>query len=360
AGTFTYDPTAATSFETMTNGSSIADTFTYTVTDNHGVSALATGSVVVTITDSGPISSAAGSTTEDLVTATVTATTSVDGGDTLDSVNKTTGYVLSSATSTLGASVSYNVGAGTFTYDPTAATSFETMTNGSSIADTFTYTVTDNHGVSALATGSVVVTITDSGPISSAAGSTTEDLVTATVTATTSVDGGDTLDSVNKTTGYVLSSATSTLGASVSYNVGAGTFTYDPTAATSFETMTNGSSIADTFTYTVTDNHGVSALATGSVVVTITDSGPVSRAAGSTNEDATTTVTATTSVDGGDTLDSVNKTTGYVLSSATSTLGASVSYNVGAGTFTYDPTAATSFETMTNGSSIADPFTYTV
>ena len=44
---------------------------------------------------------------------------------------------------------------------------------------------------------------------------------------------------------------------------------------TFFETLGNGTSATDTFTYTVTDNHGVCAIATGTVVVSITDSGPV-------------------------------------------------------------------------------------
>src|SRR5260370_595966 len=71
-----------------------------------------------------------------------------------------------------------------------------------------------------------------------------------------------------------------------------GTFSYNPTASTVFETMANGTSTTDTFTYTVTDNHGVTASATASVVVTITDAGPVAgSASGSTNEDASTTVT---------------------------------------------------------------------
>ena len=137
----------------------------------------------------------------------------------------------------------------------------------------------------------MVVSITDSGPVSSASGHTNEDASTL-VTATTTVDGGDSGDSVNLATGYVLSSSTSTHGASVSYNNN-GTFTYNPSGAASSRRSGNGTPATDTFTYTVTDNHGVSAIATGTVVVSITDSGPVSSASGATNEDASTLVTAT-------------------------------------------------------------------
>src|SRR5260370_37264562 len=62
---------------------------------------------------------------------------------------------------------------------------------------------------------------------------------------------------------------------------------------------------AHPFSYTVTDNHGVTASATASVVVTITDAGPVAgSASGSSNEDPSTTLTVG-GAHAGDSLDSI-------------------------------------------------------
>ena len=45
---FTYDPTTSTSFETLPVSATLTDSFTYTVTDNRGVSSTATASVLMT------------------------------------------------------------------------------------------------------------------------------------------------------------------------------------------------------------------------------------------------------------------------------------------------------------------------
>src|SRR5438309_1475374 len=90
----------------------------------------------------------------------------------------------------------------------------------------------------------------------------------------------------------------------ISYN-GDGTFTYDPTAASYFETQPVGSS-TDTFTYTVTDNHGVTASATATVTVNITDRSEERRVGkdATTDEDPNPSDNTTPSVeDGGDAVD---------------------------------------------------------
>ena len=57
-------------------------------------------------------------------------------------------------------------------------------------------------------------------------------------------------------------------------NASTGTFTYDPTNVAAFETIQVGTTAIDTFTYTVTDNHGASSTATVTVDVSVTDSRP--------------------------------------------------------------------------------------
>ena len=46
-------------------------------------------------------------------------------------------------------------------------------------------------------------------------------------------------------------------GAVVSYNASTGAFTYDPTNGPPSRPCQVGTTATDTFTYTVTDNHGV-------------------------------------------------------------------------------------------------------
>src|SRR4029077_5952585 len=118
---------------------------------------------------------------------------------------------------------------------------------------------------------------------SAVSGSTNEDLAIDIAPIAAAEDAGDSI------TSYAVG-ATSAHGASLS--VVAGKLHYNPNGAAFFETLANGASATDTFTYTVTDNHGVSASATATVTVSVTDSGPVAgSASGSTNEDASTIIT---------------------------------------------------------------------
>ena len=354
-GTFTYDPTNVAAFETIQVGTTAIDTFTYTVTDNHGASSTATVTVDVSVTDAGP--SATGFTTstdEDTpilngsVAANVTAGEPGDTGDTLT-------YTATNAAS--GAVVSMNASTGAFTYDPTNVAAFETIQVGTTAIDTFTYTVTDNHGASSTATVTVDVSVTDAGP--SATGFTTstdEDTpilngsVAANVTAGEPGDTGDTLT-------YTATNAAS--GAVVSMNASTGAFTYDPTNVAAFETIQVGTTAIDTFTYTVTDNHGASSTATVTVDVSVTDAGPSATGfTTSTDEDTpilngsvAANVTAGEPGDTGDTLT-------YTATNAAS--GAVVSMNASTGAFTYDPTNVAAFETIQVGTTAIDTFTYTV
>src|SRR5207302_268274 len=146
----------------------------------------------------------------------------------------------------------------------------------------------------------VTVNITDAGPQTSQFGtaSTTEDATTTVSTTTSTEDSGDTV----KLSDYSNSTPLDHSDA-VTYN-GDGTFTYDPTNASYFETLPVGFTTA-TFTYAVTAHPLHAALPTSTVTVNITDAGPQTSQFGtaSTTEDATTTVSTTTSTeDSGDTV----------------------------------------------------------
>src|SRR4029077_12273133 len=200
------------------------------------------------VTDTGPtVAALSGATNEDTAS---TLTVSAHGEDAGDSI---TAYAVA-ATSADGAAVTNN-GNGSFTYNPSGESAFETLRGGQTATDTSLYTVTDNHGVSKTATATVNVTVTDTGPtVAALSGATNEDTAS---TLTVSAHGEDAGDSI---TAYAVA-ATSADGAAVTNN-GNGSFTYNPSGVAAFETLQVGQTATDTFLYTVTDNHGVSKTAT--------------------------------------------------------------------------------------------------
>src|SRR5438105_1541045 len=126
-----------------------------------------------------------------------------------------------------------------------------------------TYTVTDQHGDTSTATVTVFVSETDQVTASAASASTNEDSA-ITITAAASADHDTTLTAFDKITGFSLGSTTSANGATVSLvsstgigtNSATETFSYNPNSSTAFEALTVGQTLTDTFTYTVTDQHG--------------------------------------------------------------------------------------------------------
>src|SRR5207302_535619 len=145
--------------------------------------------------------------------------------------------------------------------------------------------------------------------------------------------------------------ATSVHGAAVT--IVSGQAHYDPGNATYFETLANGASATDTFSYTATDNHADTATQTATVTRPIPDRRPAS--VGTTG---TTTVPSTTlfrslandsAEDSGDSL----TLTGV---QATSAHGAAVT--IVSGQAHYDPNGAAFFETLANGASTTDTFSY--
>ena len=163
-GTFNYDPNGAAFFETLPVGTaSRRYSFTYTVTDNHGVSSTA----VATITVTSPIAARlavhdTGSTNANVVLTTTAATgvlandSADDSGDSLHVSGVTGGTVGTQFTLASGAKLTLSSD-GHYSYDPTSSASFQTLAVGTTAIDTFTYTVTDNHGVSATATDTITI-----------------------------------------------------------------------------------------------------------------------------------------------------------------------------------------------------------
>src|SRR4029077_13982631 len=209
------------------------ETFTYTVTDNHGKSSTAVATVDVTVNDPGPpATSFSVETGEDTalgagaLSGHVTAGEAGDPGDSLTYSGPTT--------SPDGALVTVNAN-GSFSYDPTGVGAFETLHFDATATDTFTYTVTDNHGKSSTAVATVDVTVNDPGPtatsFSVATGEDTAIAAGALSGHVTAGEAGDTGDSLTYS-----GPTTSTDGALVTVNAN-GSFSYHPTGVGGFETL---------------------------------------------------------------------------------------------------------------------------
>ena len=233
-GTVTYTPAANYHGD---------DSFTYTISDSKGGTDTATVAVTVTSVNDKPV---AGNDTiavnEDIakVSGNLLANDSDVDGDTISV----------SAVSQGAHGTVINVGNGTVTYTPAA------NYNGS---DSFTYTVSDGKGGTATGTVNVLIAAVNDKP------EPTADILN--VTEDTDATSGNLLTNDTDAEGDTLTITSVSQGSHgrVSNN-NDGTVTYRP--ASNYNGL-------DTFTYTVSDNHGGTAIGTVNVVVAAVPDEPV-------------------------------------------------------------------------------------
>ncbi|MEA2921368.1 MAG: hypothetical protein QOF07_1331, partial [Bradyrhizobium sp.] len=116
-------------------------------------------------------------------------------------------------------------------------------------------------GQTSTATETITISVADPAPVATAGStSTDEDHVK---TGTLNYTLGDADDGGHLTTGTF----TTARGGSVTINSD-GTFSYDPTHVTAFETLPAGQTTTDTFSFTVTDSHGQTSTATETITIT--------------------------------------------------------------------------------------------
>src|SRR6185503_10576769 len=161
---------------------------------------------------------------------------------------------------TLSVSNAFLHNVGDLVYTPGAGT--QALAQGESVIDTFFVRTVDQYGMSSAQRVEVTVNGVNDAP--TAVGdqvTTTEDLAisVAALANDFDVDDGDTFSLLSFAT-------TSFYGASIGLNPD-GTFSYDPTNADALQSLNDGESRFDTFSYTIVDNHGETGAGTVTVEV---------------------------------------------------------------------------------------------
>jgi VCBS repeat-containing protein len=264
-GKISYDATTLNAsfksdLQQLSEGEFATDTFAYAIRLGNGTLSWATATVQIAGANDAPVAvNITADANEDTGNPVVLAAsyTDVDAHDTHTIAIDTTG--------TKGTVV--DNGDGTFRYDPNGQ--FEWLAQDETATDTFSYTVTDGHGASSTKTATVTIHGENDAPgAANITADANEDGNPVGLTASyTDVDTHDTHTFTVDTTG--------TRGAVV--NNGDGTFRYDPNGQ--FDWLAHDETATDTFSYTVTDNHGASSTKTATVTIHGENDAPALQAA---------------------------------------------------------------------------------
>jgi VCBS repeat-containing protein len=344
-GAWSYDLDNA-SVQSLGAGETLTETFTVTVSDGHGATATQDVKVTINGTNDGPeVTSGvqSGEVTEDSP-ATATGQVTASDVDTND--------VLSYATSDVAAHGTFNLDAesGAWSYELDSA-GVQSLGVGETLTETFTVTVSDGNGGSDTQVVTVTINGTNDGPeVTSGvqSGEVTEDSP-ATATGQVTASDVDTND--------VLSYATSDVAVHGTFNLDAesGAWSYELDSA-GVQSLGVGETLTETFTVTVTDDHGATATQDVKVTITGTNDTPVITSgvqSGDVAEDGTATVSGQVTASDVDTSDE--------LTYATSDTAAHGTFNLNAttGAWSYDLDNA-SVQSLGAGETLTETFTVTV
>ncbi|MEA3034365.1 MAG: hypothetical protein QOH04_116 [Sphingomonadales bacterium] len=265
-GTYTYTPYAST--QSLAEGQSVQDSFTYTVTDG---SLSDTGTLTITVAgrNDAPVANpdTASGTENQVLTVNVLANdTDVDNGAILT-------VIAASAPSGKGTA---SIVGNQVQFDP--GTAFDHLAAGATEQVVLSYTITDEHGATSSSTVTVTVTGTNDGPVAHAdTASTTENaaISVAVLANDTDVDDGAVLSLVSAS-GPAGKGTVGMSGNNVTFNPG-----------TDFDHLAAGATENVVINYTMQDEHGASSSSTLTITVTGTNDAPVAHAdTASTTENA--------------------------------------------------------------------------
>ena len=166
--------------------------------------------------------------------------------------------------------VTINADNDSVTYDPDGQ--FESLVEGQTAVDTFSYTISDGHGNSDTAIVTVTITGQNDAPVANEdTDVANEDGPAVTIDVLANDSDPDVDDNAPDDVLSVLSVTQGVNGGSVTNN--STDVTYDPNGA--FEYLAAGETAIDTFTYTVDDGNGGSDTATVTVTITGQNDAPV-------------------------------------------------------------------------------------
>ena len=357
-GTFTLQTDGSYSYtlnnalpvvQSLTAGQQVTETFTYTVTDQHGASASNIITITVRGTNGSPqVSAATASINEDdaSVSGILPAPTDLDPGDTAE-------YVPQTNISGLYGTFSLQTD-GSYTYTlNNALSAIQQLGVGHQLSETFSFTVVDQNGLTASNILTITINGTNDAPqVSAASTSIYEDAVSVSgvLPAASDVDAGD-------ITQYVAQASTPGFYGSFTLQAN-GSYTYTlNNALAAVQQLGVGAQLTETFTYTATDQHGATSSSTITITINGTNDAPqVSAAVASINEDQASvsgTLPIPTDIDVGD-------TPAYV--PQTAALGLYGSFTLQAnGNYTYAlNNALAAVQQLGVGAQLTETFTYTV
>jgi VCBS repeat-containing protein len=334
-GSYTYTlANADADTQALAEGETVTDQFTYTLVDADGATSSTTLTITVTGTNDAPVvQDVAVSASEDGL-----AVTASFAGDDVDSDDDGSTLTYSAP---IGPSegLVINNGDGTFSFDP--ATDFQDLALGETRDVTFGYVATDSHGAES-ASGTITVTV--HGANDAPTGSDDTDTATEDGAPVTGNVGTNDVDvDHGATLGFALNAAAP---AGLTFNPD-GSYSFDPTNA-AYQHLAAGATQNVAATYTVTDEHGATGVATLTITVTGIDDAPV------VHPDAVATNEATvlngsvfsnngsgadSDVDSPLTVSAVNGSGANVGTQITLASGAHLTLNAD-GTFSYDPNHA--------------------
>jgi VCBS repeat-containing protein len=271
-GTFSYDPTAALVIQTLDSSDTVTDTFSYTISDG-ALTDSASVSIVVTGVNDAPVANDDIANTPENTPVLVSVLANdddIDGDDsvanfTLDSIDGVTTNGTSSVT------VAGNLAIDANAIQFTPGTTFDHLADGVLEELLVSYTMSDDEGATASAVAAITVVGVNDAPatVTDAAGTTEDASTTVDVLLNDSdADDGDSI-TIQSVDGTGTSGSVSTDGATV---------TYDPNGQ--FETLADGVTATDTFTYTAVDTEGATTVETVTITVTGVNDTPTADAGG--------------------------------------------------------------------------------
>ncbi|GAB5389741.1 MAG: hypothetical protein Alpg2KO_27090 [Alphaproteobacteria bacterium] len=340
-GQISYQP--GQQAQTLAQGETATESFTYTVEDEHGATSTATVTVTVTGANDDPVANSEGrgiGEDDSAITIPVLQNdTDIDRGSDLT--------VQSVDTNGVNGQVQITPAGKALRYDPGVA--FQYLGAGETATETITYTVTDEHGATDTATVTITVTGSNDGPVANADARTVSENSTG---VGINVLGNDT-DADDSAVLTIQSVNTGGVQGTVNIAPDGKSLRYDPNDQ--FEHLGAGQSATETFSYTMTDEQGATSVATVTVTVEGRNDGPV----------AVNDVRTVTEDDGATLIDvlgndsDVDANANLTIQSVdTNGVQGAVQIAPGGKALSYNP--GNHFNTLAAGQTAAETFTYTL